>query len=283
MVNTPKQNTQTVQQELKVARRSLDASSWIGQDALRVLQPTAQKWTSPVSGTSISKRQLFGAENRSNTVAIFQTKDLVAAQKLAQKNKPAASAANACKECPSLKKMMREMGRENRRLVDGMMTKGRENYRLREDLRAMLERAQEYKDQADGAMEQVESVEREREHLEDELNNEKVLHELRMDAMKRERAELMDAYNRQLADLKALESKKQALEMDCARLSQLSSGLQREVADRERELDELQDKVDQDEESRQDMNQAFDVLVSEGQKAADQALEFLRRFDAGEI
>ena len=71
--------------------------------------------------------------------------------------------------------------------------------------------------------------------------------------------------------------------MDCARLSQLSSGLQREVADRERELDELQDKVDQDEESRQDMNQAFDVLVSEGQKAADQALEFLRRFDAGEI
>lgn len=237
-----------------------------------MLQPRNAEWTSPISGASFSKRSLFGAENRSNTVAIFQTKDLIAAQKLAQKSKPKVE---KC-ECPSLKRTIREKARENRQLVDGMMTKGRMCARLQVDLRVMLERAQEHKDEADGAMEQVDWAERERVNLEDMLNNERALHELRMQALERDRNDLMQAHNLQKSELAEMRASQIATQRECEKLRLINAGLQQAAK-------EAQEQVDILDIERDESISTLDMAVAQGQQSMQESLNFIRRFDVGEI
>ena len=125
-------------------------------------------WTSPVSKTThrkVSTRPALAA--RSNTVQIFSTKDLENARNAAAFKK-AAAVVPPPKPCECV-----ELKEQNAKLEDGIMTQCRSNYRLKDDLRVMLERAQEFRNKGQQAMDELTVAEKQVRNLEQMLANDR--------------------------------------------------------------------------------------------------------------
>ena len=235
----------------------LSSDAWIGIDGVRVLQPAKQAWVSPVSKTAFKKAPLA---NRANTVQIFSTKDLEQARKeiLAAKKKqePALKPGEVLK----LKKENESLKQENEQLVDGIMTQTRANYRLREDLRVMIERAQGYKDSGDEAMAELKVSERQVENLTKIIENDQLIAKARESAMQRQLVQVLSVQNETVAALMRTKSdlNKAHMVMEAMRLHIVMLEQERENDKLERER--MRQKGDQ-------MSQCMELLVQESERA----------------
>jgi len=222
-----------------VSKVSLEPNAWIGTEGVRTLNPAAQVWVSPVSKTTYRKAPSL-LTNKANTVQIFSSKDMEQARKMVsqkllfQERAAAAAAAAAAKrappcECVSLKQ-------ENDRLVDGLMSQTRAAYRLREDMRVMLERAQGYKDRGDEYKEELLVTEKQVENLEKTLDNEQRLASAKEVALQRQLREVLQTHNQTVAALKRSEAVVAALQKHAQRLeTELEAVRQREATALRRE------------------------------------------------
>ncbi len=235
----------------------LSSDAWIGIDGVRVLQPAKQAWVSPVSKTAFKKAPLA---NRANTVQIFSTKDLEQARKeiLAAKKKqePALKPGEVLK----LKKENESLKQENEQLVDGIMTQTRANYRLREDLRVMIERAQGYKDSGEEAMAELKVSERQVENLTKIIENDQLIAKARESAMQRQLVQVLSVQNETVAALMRTKSdlNKAHMVMEAMRLHIVMLEQERENDKIERER--MRQKGDQ-------MAQCMEMLVQESERA----------------
>jgi hypothetical protein len=227
-----------------VSKVSLEPTAWIGSEGVRTLNPCAPVWVSPLSKTSYRKAPSL-LTNKANTVQLFSSKDMDQARKMvAQKLQiqdrvnaaaAAAAAAVAARALPCECALLRV---ENGRLVDGLMSQTRASYRLKEDLRVMLERAQGYKDGGDEYREELRVSEKQVANLERTLDIERRMACEKEMTLQRQLMEVMSSHNRTVAELKRSEALVRALqkhalkigaELDSARQS-VASALRREAS-----------------------------------------------------
>ncbi len=178
---------------------------------------------------------------KANTVQIFSSKDLEQARKMVSQkllfsaeNKkaviqkvPVPAPMPTC-ECASL-------AEENKRLVDGLMTQTRVSYRLKEDLRVMLERAQGYKDKGEEVYDELEVAEKQVVNLEKTLENEQKLACEREMTMQRQLLEVMRVHNSTVAALNKSEALVAALQQHVISLeAEREAALRREASSKAR-------------------------------------------------
>ena len=181
----------------------------------------------PMSGRTVPKRPLF---NRANTVGATE---MTAALKKVKPAPAAAAAAAACKDCTASKAKVSaleaecaELKADSDRLIDGIQTQTRANWRLKEDLRVMIERAQGYKDELDATQAELDVTERLAGNLEKSLTTEKSLGEQRSLQAQKQMLYVLSTQNETVAALRratklvaALQEHVRELEADNERLS----------------------------------------------------------------
>jgi hypothetical protein len=218
-----KKRKKNFSQTSSAPRQQLSSDSWIGVDGVRVLQPMNHVWTSPISKTAFPKK--FGIlANRANTVQVFSSQDLEKARGTVKQSPPmkpgeilkmkmensSLKKENARlkedsvkpQEVVALKKDNESLKQDNDKLIDGIMTQCRTNYRLKEDLRVMVERAQGYKDDGEDALAELNVAELQVRNLEKILENDELISKAREQAMQRQLVLVVEVQNETVAALK---------------------------------------------------------------------------------
>jgi hypothetical protein len=245
---------QIVFQRLSFSGR-LSSDSWIGVDGVRVLKPTSQVWTSPVSKTVFKKAPLA---NRANTVQIFSTKDMEEARKMMAAKRPVPAPKPG--EVLLLKKEISSLKEENDRLMDGIMTQTRANYRLREDLRVMVERAQGYKDSGEEALAELKVSERQVKNLEQMMENDAKIAHAREKAMRSQLLTVLAVQNETVAALKQAKS-------DLHKANLVNEGLRTHIVKLEQEQENEKQEKEKMREKGEKLASSLEALMQESERA----------------
>ena len=230
-----------------IVTKSIDSASWIGKEGVLVLNKSGL-WTSPVSKTTHRKMSTRPAlAPRSNTVQIFSTKDLENARN-AVALKKAAAAVPPPKPCECV-----ELKQQNAKLEDGIMTQCRSNYRLKDDLRVMLERAQEFRNKGQQAIEELSVAEKQVRNLEQMLVNDRLIAKAKEKALQRQLTDMIKVQNETVLALK--------------NANKLVRVLQSHVMDLEAEMEEQKQEKDEARARGKQLTDCLEELMMESEVA----------------
>lgn len=249
-------------------------------------------WTSPRTKTEYSRRPAL----RAATIASFNVADIenararVATSKLevsksAQMRKLVRSTPKTVveektpeqKEIESLKAQLQqqkqanetlqkqfdelnqERDEEHAKFTDHLNTKMREAYRLKNDLRVMIERAQGYKDDCEGAQQMVQNLRKSLYNAEKLAKEEESRMQAEIGRLASNQSDLMYLYNKSVAEQLKQKRILETVQQRCAAL--------------QRENDELQERVEEAVMKGTHLTIAMSQLIEEGDQCAKLSMQ----------